>query len=182
MGFSCTPLKPAFVLTVLNNLVSSANCPSFSRLTSEHAAQHRIHAGLHLQSLSIEKANCFSMFFSPMFANTGDHSLLITWLLIFIEALKGSTSPTSGSPYHLNLLCFHTHWLLQKALWHNIEALLILPQTAHLPTLFSTSVWVPAGRSSQYLGHTDKSNTDLSTAAMSSSSPFIKKGLWHRPL
>lgn len=180
MCFSCTPLKPAFVLTVLNNWVSSANCPSFSRLTSEHAAWHRIQAGFHLQPLSIERANCFSLLFSTTFAHMGDHSLLITWLLIFTEALKGSTSPTSGSPYHLDLLCSHAHWLLQKALWHNIKALLILPQTV-LPTLF-TSVEVPAGHSSHYLGHTDKSNTDLSTAAMSSCSSFIKKGLWHRPL
>lgn len=97
MWFSCIPLKPAFVLIVLNNFVSSANCLSFSRLTSEHAAQHRIHAGLDLQSLSIERVNCFSLFFSSMFAHTGDHSLFITWLLIFIEALKGSTSPKGFS-------------------------------------------------------------------------------------
>lgn len=61
MWFSHTRLKPAFVLSILNNLVSSANYPSFSRLTSEHAAQHRFHAGLHQQSLSTERANCLSL-------------------------------------------------------------------------------------------------------------------------
>lgn len=98
MWYSCTPLKPAFVLSVLSNLLSSANCTSFSRLTSEHAAQHRFFAGFHQQSLSTERANCLSLFFSPMFAHIGDHSLSITWLPNFIEVLKGRTSRSFSKP------------------------------------------------------------------------------------
>lgn len=111
---------------------------------------------------------------------------LISWLLSFTESFKGRASPKS----FLDPSAASANWISSvplfidafRKLWHNIKAQLIFPQTSHLPTGFSTSVWVPAGPSSQYVGHTGKSNADFSTGGMSSSSPLIKKGLWHRAL
>lgn len=108
----------------------------------------------------------------------GRSFLLISWFT-FMESPKGWTllnsffkprvTSTSWISFVLTLMDSF------RELWHNIKALLTLLQTALLPTLFSTSAWAPADPRSQYVGHNDKSSTDLSAEGMPSSSSLIKK-------